>query len=343
MNLLTWLGICFCLSQSAMFSGLNLAFFSVTRLRLEVEASNHNPAARNVLKMRSDSHFLLTTILWGNVGVNVLLTLLSHSVMAGMAAFVFSTVIITLIGEIIPQAYFSRHALKIASFFAPLLKVYQVILFPVAKPSALLLDVWLGKENTHYFKENSLKQLIQKHIENAQDIDYVEGMGAINFLSIDDLLVEEEGEMIDPDSIITMKFEKGNPQFPIIHKSLEDPFIKKLHKSGRKWAILINELGQPVLVLDADGFIRSALLDAKEFDPCKFAHYPVIVEDAGIPLGEVIARFKTEETDPADNRIKKDVILLWGAKKQIITGSDILGRLLHGILSNPSVNPNPSP
>ena len=34
---LTWAGILFCLSQSAMFSGLNLAFFTMSRLRLEVE------------------------------------------------------------------------------------------------------------------------------------------------------------------------------------------------------------------------------------------------------------------------------------------------------------------
>ena len=32
---LIWLGIFFCITQSAMFSGLNLAFFSFTRLRLE--------------------------------------------------------------------------------------------------------------------------------------------------------------------------------------------------------------------------------------------------------------------------------------------------------------------
>jgi hypothetical protein len=29
---LTWLGIVFCLSQSAMFSGMNLALFSISRL-----------------------------------------------------------------------------------------------------------------------------------------------------------------------------------------------------------------------------------------------------------------------------------------------------------------------
>jgi CBS domain containing-hemolysin-like protein len=42
MNLYIWLGIAVCISQSAMFSGLNLALFSVSRLRLEVDAA-HSP------------------------------------------------------------------------------------------------------------------------------------------------------------------------------------------------------------------------------------------------------------------------------------------------------------
>ena len=83
MEVFVWIGIAFCLSQSAMFSGLNLAFFSLTRLRLEIEASQ-NKSAEKVLAMREDSNFLLTTILWGNVGINVLLTLLSDSVLAGV-------------------------------------------------------------------------------------------------------------------------------------------------------------------------------------------------------------------------------------------------------------------
>ena len=106
MDILIWTGIAFCITQSAMFSGLNLAFFSVPRLRLEIEAANENWAAQTVLKMRRDSNFLLATILWGNVGINVLLTLLSNSVLAGSLAFLFSTFLITFFGEIIPQATF---------------------------------------------------------------------------------------------------------------------------------------------------------------------------------------------------------------------------------------------
>ncbi len=41
-----WLGIAVCIVHSGMFSGLNLAFFSLGRLDLEVEASKGNAAAR---------------------------------------------------------------------------------------------------------------------------------------------------------------------------------------------------------------------------------------------------------------------------------------------------------
>jgi CBS domain containing-hemolysin-like protein len=34
-DMLTWLGITFCITQSATFSSLNLAVFSLSRLRLE--------------------------------------------------------------------------------------------------------------------------------------------------------------------------------------------------------------------------------------------------------------------------------------------------------------------
>jgi metal transporter CNNM len=74
--------------------------------------------------MREDSNFLLTAILWGNVSINVLLTLLSNSVLAGVFAFLFSTVIITFFGEIIPQAYFSKNALRMASLLGPVLSIY---------------------------------------------------------------------------------------------------------------------------------------------------------------------------------------------------------------------------
>ena len=181
-SILTWLGIIACLSQSAMFSGSNLAFFSLGRMRLEAEVEKGNASAVKVLNLRKDSNLLLCTILWGNVSVNVLLALLSESVFAGIGGVVFSTVGITFFGEIIPQAYFSRHAMRVGAKLSPLIRFYQVILFPVAKPCALILDGWIGPEGPTFYRERDIEIILEKHIsETSSEISANEGRGALNF------------------------------------------------------------------------------------------------------------------------------------------------------------------
>ena len=329
-----WLGIVFCVSQSAMFSGLNLAFFSIPRLRLEIEAANKNKAAIQVLNLRKNSNFLLSTVLWGNVGINVLLTLLSNSVMAGVSAFLFSTVVITLLGEIIPQAYFSRHALKVASKLSPVIKFYQYLLYPVTKPSALLLNLLVGQESIHYFKEKSLENLIHRHVEHEDaEIDFVEGMGAINFLSLDDLMVSQEGEPLNPKSIIPIEHKNGKPVFPKYIKDAQDLFLQEINESKEKWVVFVDENLNPSLVMDADGFIRSALLDKTSPNPFDFTHKPIIIKDSNEKLGDIIQLLKFTPENREDDVIDHDIILLWSDKKHIITGADILGRLLRGIVN----------
>lgn len=87
--MLTWIAIGLCIVQTGIFSGLNLALFSVSRLRLEVEAAGGNTDAAKLHALRADSNFALATIIWGNVATNVILTLLSESVLAGLGAFFF--------------------------------------------------------------------------------------------------------------------------------------------------------------------------------------------------------------------------------------------------------------
>ena len=162
-NAFVWVGITLCITQSAVLSGLNLAIFSISKLRLEVEVAGGNRDASGLLALRKDSNLTLATVLWGNVTVNVLLTLLSDSVLAGIGAFAFSTIVITLLGEIIPQAYFSRNALRMAAQLTPLLNVYRVGLFPIAKPTAIVLNWWLGPEGITFLRERDFRALITKH------------------------------------------------------------------------------------------------------------------------------------------------------------------------------------
>ena len=328
----TWLGIALCLSESAMFSGLNLAIFSVSRLRLEVEATGGNRAAVKVLVLRQDSNLTLTTILWGNVAVNVLLTLLSDSVLAGVSAFAFSTVAITFFGEIFPQAYFSRNALRMASALAPVLMAYRWLLFPVAKLTAVLLDWWLGPEGIVLFRERDFRALIARHGEAAGgDLGKVEGAGALNFLDLDDILVRDEGELVDPRSIITVPLHDRKPVLPAFERSPHDSFLQQLNASGKKWVIFTDPSGQPQLVLDAHHFLRDTLFDKASTGPEAYWHRPITVSDPGTRLGDVISRMQVRPEHPEDDVIDHDLILVWGKEKRIITGADLLGRLLRGI------------
>jgi len=320
-----------CLVQSGMFSGLNLAMFSVSRLRLEVEADAGDPDAKRVLALRKDSNFLLTTILWANVAVNTLLAQLADSVLAGAAGFAAATFAITFFGEIVPQAWFSRNALRMGALLAPVLRVYQIILWPVARPSAWLLDRWLGSEGAAFFREEDLRRVIVRHMEAEEsDVERVEGLGALNFLDMDDLPISQEGELIDPHSVIALPNILDLPLLPDFDRTAEDPFVQMVQASGRKWVILTDAEDIPRLVLDANAFLRDVLLE--DFDPYAHCHRPIVVTDPDLPMGRILRELRVEAEHPGDDVIDQDVILLWAdEQRRVITGADLLGRLLRGI------------
>ena len=326
-----WLGIVVCIVQSALFSGLNLAVFSLSLLRLQIEADGGNADAASVLDLRKDANRVLATVIWGNVSTNVLLTLLSGSVLAGIGAFLFSAFAITLLGEIIPQAYFSRNALRMTAQFLPFLHVYRVVLFPLAKPTSMLLDWWLGVEGVAYLHERDIRLLIARHVASGGDIGRLEATGAQNFLDLDDVSVCDEGEIVDAKSILSLPQANQRCVLPRFDRSPNDPFLRQVDASGRKWVIITDPAGEPVFVLDAHHFLRDALFNQLAGDPTTYWHRPIVIRDTRMRLGDVIGRMKVVPERPDDDVIEHDLILVWGAQKRIITGADLLGRLLRGI------------
>jgi len=320
-----------------MFSGLNLGFFGLSRLRLVIQEEDGDKDAQRILSVRKDAHLLLTTLLWGNVASNVLLALIAESLLTGIGAFLFSTFGITLFGEIFPQAFFVKHALKTSFIIVPIVKFYQIVLYPFAKPTALLLDCFLGKEEITYFQEREIKILLQRHAKSKlTDLEHLETLGAINFLAIDDIKIQDEGELINPQSILSLPItEKGLPQFPKFDREFDDLFLQKVHASQEKWVIITDPSDQPILVLNADQFLRDAMYGKEVKSIYMYCHRPIIITVQDTKLGEVILKFKVRPEYAKDNVIDNDIILYWNHEKRIITGADILGRLLEGIVSVP--------
>ncbi len=326
-----WFGIAFCVVHSGLFAGLNLAIFSLSPLRLQIEVDGGNIDAARVLDLRKTSNQVLASIIWGNVSINVLLTLLSDSVLTGASAFLFSAVVITMLGEIVPQAYFSRNALRMTVFFLPFVEFYRFVLYPLAKPTAVLLDWWLGDEGITYLRERDIRSLITRSATSGGDVSPVEATGARNFLDLDDVLVTDEGELVDAQSVISMPQADQKCVLPQFSRSPDDPFLREVDASGKKWVIVTDLKGEPAFVLDAHHFLRDALFNQLESAPNAYWHRPIIVRNLQTKLGEVIGRMTVAPQRPGDDVIHHDMILVWGEQRRIITGSDLLGRLLRGI------------
>ncbi|NNE91724.1 MAG: DUF21 domain-containing protein [Verrucomicrobiales bacterium] len=261
--------------------------------------------------------------------------------MAGVLAFVFSTVGITFFGEIIPQAYFSRNAMRAGSLLAPVIKVYQFLLYPVARPSSWVLDKWIGQEGPLYFAEKDFEVLLDRHIrERDTDISYAEGRGAMNFLRLDDLRTSGEGAPIHPDTIIeTQTGENGLPMLDPVTPGKESPLVNQLKKTELKWAILTNEEGLPKSVLNIDEFLRKICTTTEEVNPHQFCHIPIVIENPEATLDQALTQLVVEPNSFDDRLLDREVILYWGSNsKRIVSGPDLLGRLLHGIASRTDIS-----
>ena len=90
--------------------------------------------------------------------------------------------------------------------------------------------------------------------------------------------------------------------------------------------------GDNNFALDSDAFLRDALFEGTPVNPLGYCHRPIIVKNPGELLGNVLCQLKECTHCLRDDIIDRDVVLIWGREeKRVITGADILGRLLKGI------------
>ena len=132
-------------------------------------------------------------------------------------------------------------------------------------------------------------------------------------------------------SVISLPLASGKCVLPAFDPSPADPFLQRVNASGKKWVIVTDLGGEPAFVLDSHHFLRDALFKHPDKIQGACWHRPVIVRDMQTRLGDVIGRLKVVQERPDDDVIDNDLILVWGSQRRIITGSDLLGRLLRGI------------
>ena len=130
------------LMLSAIASGSEVAFFSLTQRDMEELESRSDSASRRVIDLMSNPDRLLATILVANNMVNICLVIISTKIVdniftfTGIGDFLFKTIVITfmllLFGEIMPKVFTQANAVRMSLFFSAPLKVLRWLVYPLA-------------------------------------------------------------------------------------------------------------------------------------------------------------------------------------------------------------------
>jgi hypothetical protein len=94
----------------------------------------------------------------------------------------------------------------------------------------------------------------------------LEAIGALNFLDLDDILVMDEGEVVDPRSVIALPFENERPLLPKFERSPDDPFLRRLNASGKQVGHHRRHLESTLICLGCTSFSARFAL---QYDLCR--------------------------------------------------------------------------
>ncbi len=321
------------LSLSAIFSGLTLGFFSLNKEDLERKAKLGNEDAQKVYNLRKRGNLLLCTLLIGNVAVNSALAIFLGNIASGIVAGLIATSLIVVFGEIIPQAIFSRHALKLGAKLTWLVRAFTFIFYPISWPIAWALDKGLGEEMSTIYSKRELIKIIEDHEDSSQsDIDVDEESivkGALSYSSktVDDILTprtEVFALSFDQNlnaSTVKEICETGHSRVPVYKEDLDTIvgilYIKDLLAKNYKGKKVGNIARKNVIFVDFDKPLDDLLNAFKD----SRSHLFVVVDKRGVVSGivtiedvleEIIGSEIIDEHDQfvdlqeeAENKIKK--------------------------------------
>jgi metal transporter CNNM len=132
-----------CVCCAALAAGMTIGLLSLDTMKLKIKLSVGTPeekkAAKIILPILKNHHFLLCTLLLFNAGANEALPIFLDALVPSWCAVIISVTLVLICGEVIPTAIFSGpHQLSIASKFTPVIYCLEVMLSPIAYPMSLV-------------------------------------------------------------------------------------------------------------------------------------------------------------------------------------------------------------
>lgn len=174
---------------SAFFSGMEIAFVSVDKLRFEMERKNGVSSRILSIFFRNPNEFISTMLVGNNIAlviygilmaqlieIHLLTGLIDNRFVMVLVQTVISTLIILVTGEFLPKTLFKINPNLVLNVFAVPLFICYILLYPVSKLSSGLsylflrfLGLKINKDaSAQAFGKVDLDYFVQSSIDNAE-------------------------------------------------------------------------------------------------------------------------------------------------------------------------------
>ena len=226
------------LLMSAFFSGMEIAFISANKLKLELDKKSKNFSSKIIsLFTKQESHFIVSMLIGNNIALVVygvimakvlesnLIVFIPSAFLLIIAQTIISTLIILVVAEFIPKAIFRINSNRVLKFFSIPLMITYLLLYPF-----ILLMITLSKW--------ILRTLFKVEIDENQRL--------FDRVDLDDYL-----------SILTAQ-EEENMEVEMLQNALELPSIKARECMVPRTEIVAVEIKASILELK-EKFIASKL------------------------------------------------------------------------------------
>ncbi|KAL7676780.1 hypothetical protein ACOME3_003030 [Neoechinorhynchus agilis] len=191
-----------------MCSGLNLGLLSLDisdlRIIMEAGSSTERRYAKIVYHLRSKGNMLLVAIVLSNSAFNAVNTIILESRLKGIGASIASTILITVFGEVVPQAVFSRFSLAVGAVTSWITRTLMFVTSPFSWPVGKLLDYILGKEPPSSYPREKVQILLKEQIPGVKEYEreMISGLLGLESKCVRDYMkVIEDVFMVDSDLI----------------------------------------------------------------------------------------------------------------------------------------------
>lgn len=183
------------LIASAFFSGMEIAFVSSNKLKIELDIQQNNLISKIINLYSQNPALYITTMLIGNnialviYGIcmtqllNPLIRMSTNSeICILLTNTVISTIIILLTAEFLPKVIFRIQPNLILKIFSIPVFIFYIIFYPISRLSLIISNLFISvvlrkkidnKNNKHVFGKLDLNNLIQEHVDegNKQEED----------------------------------------------------------------------------------------------------------------------------------------------------------------------------